>query len=84
MCNGIYSHSQFYFDDNFQYQNATDMILRNKLAELLIKQELHLDMPFDKLQESAKQEYSERADEIIELVINTIKNLEFSFPPLIQ
>ena len=53
------------------------MILRNKLAELLIKQELHLDMPFDKLQESAKREYSERADEVIELVVNIIKNLEF-------
>ena len=53
------------------------MILRNKLAELLVKQELHLDMPFDSLQESAKSEYSERADEVIELVVNTIKNLEF-------
>jgi len=68
MRNSIYSHSQLYFDDNFQYQNATDMILKDKLIKLL--SEFHDECP-------EVLDIDGTADEIIKLFADSIKNLEF-------
>lgn len=53
------------------------MILRNQLAKRIFNQEIKTDMKFESLLEHQKEDYLKRADEIIALFVDAIKNLEF-------
>lgn len=53
------------------------MILRERLAELLAKQEIGHQADFNSLTGEWKKEYRKNADEIIKLFTDSIRNLEF-------
>ena len=55
------------------------MILsREKLAELLAKQEINREIVFSDLLDIQKEMLCNRADEIIAFFVDAIKNLEFN------
>ena len=59
-----------------EYQ--TMILLREKLAELLAKQEINREIIFNDLLDIQKEMLCNRADEIIALFVDAIKGLEFN------
>lgn len=54
------------------------MILRNQLAQLLVQQDLDSnDVVFSNLLDEQQESYLKKADEIINLIVNSIKSIEF-------
>lgn len=56
------------------------MLIKDKLARLLLTQEFgsRIDIHFESLLEHQRDDYYNRADEIIKLFTDAIKNLEFT------
>ena len=62
------------------------MIIREKLAELIVKQSIEsedwIDFGFNDLQEHQQKKVLKQADEIIAFFVDAIKGLEFNVPTL--